>query len=123
MMTVSSFNELIPVAHGMAKQKGWWPQDKKRSEMEIFNNFHSEVSEAWEESRSGRMLPWHESDDPECATNRKCYGYEDLDGFDPTKKAEGFGVELADFVIRVADWYGSLGFDGIEDREEDIDAD
>lgn len=117
-MAVYNFDELIEVSHSMAKEKGWWPEGKKRTATEIFNNFHSELSEAWEEYRGGRMLPWHEN----CGQITS-YAYESLDGFPPGPKPEGFGVELADFLIRLADWCGSLGLKNLEQRDAEIKPD
>ncbi len=118
-MLVSNFDELIKVSHEMAIEKGWWPEDKKRSVPEIFANLHSELSESWEEYRRGRMLPWHECVDPD-HKDRTVYSYEQLDDFPDGPKPEGFGVELADFLIRLADWCGSIGIKKIEARDAEI---
>lgn len=119
---VSNFDELIKVSHEMAVEKGWWPEGKKRLTTEIFANLHSELSEAWEEYRRGRMLPWHESVDL-MKNDRFAYAYEDLDKFHAGQKPEGFGVELADFLIRLADWCGSLGIEKLDKRDEEIKPD
>lgn len=39
--------------HDIAKAKGWWDNQNGRPIGEIFANFHSEISEAWEEYRKG----------------------------------------------------------------------
>lgn len=122
MTVVSNFDELIKVSHEMAVEKGWWPTDNKRSVTEIFANLHAELSESWEEYRRGRMLPWHEAPGS-TPDNRAVYGYEDLDKFPAGPKPEGFGVELADFLIRLADWCGSLGVEKLEERDEEIKPD
>lgn len=60
---------------------------------------HAEVSEALEEFRKGNMELYYEE-----------FG----GGFDAhilSKKPEGFGIELADVVIRVADLASHLGID------------
>ena len=118
---VSNFDELIKVSHEMAIEKGWWPADKKRSVTEIFANFHAELSEAWEEYRRGRMFPWHEPVDND--NGRSVYTYEDIGNFPAGPKPEGFTVELADFLIRLADWCGSLGINCLEKRDEEIKPD
>lgn len=121
MPVVSNFDELIKVSHEMAVEKGWWPEGKKRSVTEIFANFHSELSEAWEEYRRGRMFPWHDPVDND--NGRSVYTYEDIGNFPAGPKPEGFTVELADFLIRLADWCGSLGVNSLEKRNEDIKPD
>ena len=111
-MTVLSFNELIPVSHGMAKEKGWYsdvPEGGKRCRLEILNNFHSEISEAWEEYRGNRLLPWYESE----VGLRFSVPYENVHEFPEGRKPEGFGVEIVDYIIRLADFAGSIGIDDI----------
>lgn len=82
--------------HSLAKAKGWWtdpdsgePVDPVRRIPEALCLVHSEVSEALEEYRSGRLDPY----------------------LGPTGKPEGFGVEVADAVIRLLDLCGALGID------------
>lgn len=72
--------------HEWARRKGWW-DNPNRPVSEILNNFHSEVTEAWEEYRGNRMATWYAPGNA---------------------KPEGFWVEIADLVIRVADWVGSM---------------
>lgn len=71
--------------HRRAVEKGWWGDDGKadRNLYEQVALMHSELSEAVEELRNGHA-PDHE--------------YYREDG-----KPEGFGVELADCVIRILD--------------------
>ena len=66
--------------HKIAKSKGWW--DSPRTPAELIALVHCELSEALECIREG--------DDPSL--------YEIIDG-----KPEGFGIELADAVIRIMD--------------------
>ena len=83
---------LIVESNQTAKSKGWW-DDPDRNIGEILALIHSEVSEALEVYR--------------------------LKGKDSLKenwlnekgKPEGFTVELADVVIRIADLCGELGLD------------
>jgi hypothetical protein len=95
---VTDWQSLVRVAHGMAVEKGWWDDGIAARPIEdIENNFHAEVSEAWEEYRAGRMANWYA--DPQAV----------LSGTLP--KPEGFFVELADLLIRIADAAGAHRID------------
>ena len=85
--TVKDFQSLVPVAHEMAVSKGWWQDGiNNRSIDEIVANYHAEVSEAWEEYRAGRMSTWYAAG---------------------SAKPEGFWIEIADLLIRIADAVGA----------------
>lgn len=66
-----------------AHDHGWWEED--RSIGDLIALVHTELSEAFEEFRNGR------------APDEVYYNLENPD------KPEGFGVELADAVIRIMD--------------------
>lgn len=78
-------NELAVEIHEWAQDKGWW-DNPDRNIGELIALTHSELSEALEEWRVGRMKT------------------ETIDG-----KPEGFPVELADTVIRILDICESQG--------------
>lgn len=82
-----TLNELVKESYERAKTKGWWDTDPGIPEKLAL--IHSEVSEALECYRDG---------EPVFFTG---------EGGKPL----GFGIELADVVIRVADLCGHLGID------------
>lgn len=81
-----TINELVQQAHSTAARKGWW--DLEPNIPEKLALIHSEISEALEEYRNGLMETRIEN-----------------------AKPEGFAVELADAVIRIADLCGYLEID------------
>lgn len=70
--------------HDLAVSKGWY--DSNRSVGDMIALCHSELSEALESYRSHGLDEWTEGDKP-----------------------EGFGIELADCIIRILDMSESLG--------------
>lgn len=80
-------NQLVKAAHKNATEKGW--HETERSPLEIHALIHSEVSEATEAARNGVSA-----------------FYEGKKG-----KPEGEAVELADAVIRIADYFGKRKWD------------
>ena len=84
--------ELAFQIHRTACTKGWWddpiiypedcPRILRRSIGDQFANFHAEISEAWEEYRSGNEM-------------NLIYFKDD--------KPEGVPIELADCIIRILD--------------------
>lgn len=65
-----------------AKGKGWWDDDRRVGELLML--IVTELAEAYEEWRDGRMDVWY-TDNPQSAE----------------AKPEGFGIELADAIIRI----------------------
>jgi NTP pyrophosphatase (non-canonical NTP hydrolase) len=91
-MTIA-ITDLVRHAHGTSREKGWWDDvpDVVATIPEKIALMHSELSEALEEFRKPDFVP------------TKIY-FADA-------KPEGFAIELADAVIRIADLCGALGID------------
>lgn len=86
-------------AHAIAVEKGWW--DQERNIGEVVALIHSEISEALEEYRKYgpdgiKALRWV----PVMTNDARYAGL---------SKPEGFFVELADAVIRIADLFERYG--------------
>lgn len=91
------FGSIMRLVHEMAVDKGWWDglDPTAMTQQEIAEKVtvkialcHSELSEALEEVREGRYTLWYEGEKP-----------------------EGFGIEMADAVIRIMDLCRWLGVD------------
>jgi hypothetical protein len=132
----------IPLIHQLAVEKGWWDGGvENRDVFDIVNNFHAEVSEAWEEYRAGRMDLWWTYDGTPIKDGVR--GQKGLLGLlengamfaaagclGPYRppilcKPEGFWVELADLCIRVMDCFGAYNWETVigkvaEDGDEKL---
>lgn len=91
-----TFTELTAEIHTVAIAKGWWEKPREMGEMIALA--HSEISEALEEVRNGKLETY----------------YTDVGAGGP-RKPEGFYVELADAVIRLLDTAGSRKVDIVLD--------
>ena len=89
-MSELTVRELVAIAHTTAVEQGWW-EEGRRNVGELIALMHSELSEALEEWRT--------------------QGTSVTDVNWATGAPSGFGVELADCVIRIADCCGQLGID------------
>ncbi len=80
---------LCYMVHENARDHGWWPKGKSAIDLipEKIALIHSELSEALECFRKGELAEWMSG-----AHN----------------KPEGFGVELADAIVRICDLYEAV---------------
>lgn len=97
---------LVLDAHENSRAKGWWDGvvDPAATIPEKLALIHSEVSEALEDYRAGKMDARYVVRCGQCVEILN----EPVDAHD---KPIGFPTELADIVIRVADLAGALGID------------
>jgi hypothetical protein len=112
---ITSWETLLEVAHPLAKEKGWW-DDMDRPIDEQVANFHAEISEAWEEYRAGRMETWYSRHGSRVEELKVIDGIMHTNVADVWKgpedavwivaKPEGFWVEIADLLVRLADTCG-----------------
>lgn len=84
---MGALNELRDQCHEMAKEKGWY-DGGDRNIGELLMLVVTEVAEAMEEHRRGRMGVWYSG---------------------RYSKPEGFPIEIADVLIRCFDLAGALG--------------
>lgn len=87
-----TITDLILESNKTARSKGWW-DDPDRNVPELLALVHSEISEALEVYRNKGKNGLNETWDSE------------------TGKPEGFTIELADVLIRIADMCGELNLD------------
>lgn len=88
-----TIQELVTRSHQIAKDKGW--HDEPRTPPECLMLIVSEAAEALEEYHIDKaLIP-------------VCWPHGDIGEWKP----EGFGIELADIVIRVADFCGKMNWD------------
>jgi NTP pyrophosphatase (non-canonical NTP hydrolase) len=93
-----NLNELAKEIYNIATEKGW--HEKPVAFGDAISNIHGEVSEAWEEYRTG-----HEPTDIYYKEPKSA----ELEG--KTRKPEGIPTEFADIIIRVLDNCYMYGID------------
>lgn len=115
-----TINDLVKEAHENALSHGFWDDPPEFGT--IIALIHSELSEALEEVRADRPARYFPCNAggmccEERDWNTKCgsrvFDPEDPDVYCKAKssKPEGWAVELADAVIRIADYCGHAGID------------
>lgn len=97
-------NELVEQSHSMAKERGWW--DEPREDGTLLMLMVCELAEAAEEARNNKPDVYFNSDQgavtlEQAQTERIRFN----------NKPEGLAIELVDTVIRIADYFGSKGWD------------
>ena len=108
-------SELQKEAHAIARDKGWW--DQERTFGDLIALIHSELSEALEAYRERGLETWSTLRMDEGAGPITLSSISDLDtlkarlGEAALEKPEGVASELADVVIRVADMAEFYGMD------------
>ena len=98
-----NIKELINISYKMAIEKGW--HETERSVPELLCLMHAEISEALEEYRNGHHID-------------ETYFVTDSSG---NEKPEGIPIELADVIIRIADFCGLHNINLEEAIETKID--
>ena len=108
-MTGINLNEFAAEVHQNAVAHGWW--EGERTEAELRDLLHCELSEAMESYRRKEPLVWHKCPHvgAMCETVDVHSGSMDCANCAPSmRKPEGAAVELIDFCIRVLDWRGAM---------------
>lgn len=98
--------ELVQQAHGNAVNHGFWENPPEFGTSIAL--IHAELSEALEEVRAGNRI---RPGDPTPAVYYSGGGYIATAPTACAKKPEGYAIELADAVIRIADLCGYMGLD------------
>lgn len=109
-------NALIESAHTAAKNSGWWEEGNSRGPLELLMLITTELAEAAEEFRLDRPPIYQYNSG---GMNIDFNGNVPNGGFtvpgdskwSDTEKPLGWGTEIADAVIRIADMCGHYGFD------------
>lgn len=100
-----NINETAIEMHEIARSKGWY--DPPKSDGEALLLMHAEISEAAEELRMFGLLTVNDATNKVVTMGPTTVYYDN----DNPGKPEGFGIELADCVIRIMDTCVYLGID------------
>lgn len=90
--------DIQKTSHKIAQDHGFWSTEEDRNIPSKLALIHEEVSEALGEYREGRMKLYYSA-------------HRDLYQTEVVRKPEGFGIELADAIIRIGDLAEYLGID------------
>jgi len=118
------FTALAKQSHAISTAKGWWKED--RSPDYMANDIHEHVAGAWRQwkkrgLREDRMIYALKIGDCTLGNRPKpyegyeecggewCYLYRGVDASTAPCKPRGLAIELADVVIRLADWAEAMG--------------
>lgn len=103
-------NDLVKEMHELAVKKGWHPDDAL-SPAEVSEKLMLVVTELGEVMEEHRV-PWHDRGEKRAYSRIYAKGDDgSVKNWEEGMKPEGFGIEVADAVIRLADLCGALGID------------
>lgn len=101
--------------YATACEKGWWPKSRGDTTLEEISNklmlTVSELAEALEELRDGQLDTYYTLEHEDGGVKFRMPIPEGEEIRCPPAKPEGFGIELADAVIRIFDLAEHLGID------------
>lgn len=101
--------------YATAREKGWWPKSREDTTPEEISNklmlTVSELAEALEELREGQPHVYYSLEHSDGGVKYRMPIPPGDEVRCPPAKPEGFGIELADAVIRIFDLAEHLGID------------
>jgi NTP pyrophosphatase (non-canonical NTP hydrolase) len=103
-----SLKKLVEEAHRIAREHGWW--EKPQAAPTLHMLMVSEIAEATEEARKGTPAVYFQTENG-IVPSEALAGSMTMHIGDRLQKPEGELVELADAIIRIADYCGSKGWD------------
>jgi len=107
-----NIQELVDESYKIAKDHGWW-EKLDTNPLEKHMLMVSEISEATEEARAGTppIYQWHKVGSSGEPFAKMDMVTPHMREWDQSGKPEGELIELADCVIRIADYCGHKGWD------------
>ena len=103
-----NLNTLVATAHSMAVDKGWYEGTTTKSPLEAHMLIVTEVAEASEEVRNGNPPVYQVV---QALGHGKKIALPFTEDWTENGKPEGELIELADVIIRIADYCGYMGWD------------